>query len=865
MAVCIWPGSKFMHTCICFLLCIIFCPIGFSQAVDQIMIGEDGIMRWRKDSTEVTGFGVNYTVPFAYAYRAGKRMNVDLKEAIDHDVYHFSRLGLDLYRVHVWDTEISDTLGNLIDNENLELFDYLLFKLQERGINAVITPIAYWGNGWPERDEPTTGFSHKYGKGECLTDAACIKAQENYLAQFVNHVNRYTGLAYKYDPRILAFEISNEPHHREPALQVTSFVQKMVNAIRSTGCTKPVFYNVSHSVHLAEAYFDGGIDGGTFQWYPTGLGFQKELGGNMLPNVDRYEIPFDDVLKKHGAVRFVYEFDAADMASTYMYPAMARSFRTAGMQLGTHFSYDPTYLAPYNTEYNTHFMNLAYAPQKALSLMICGEIFRNIPLYNDYGRYPGNSSFGPFRVSYEENLAEMLTGEKFIYTNHTSTKVSNPESLMLIAGWGNSQLVEYDGTGAYFFDKMGDGLWRLELMPDAAIVDNLFGRNDLQTKRAIIKHERRTMKINLPEFADGFFLQSVDWRDSIIYREVIDGRIEIKPGVYLVMAPEYDQNDWVSLQSNKKIKLDEYFAPPSNADKTYVRFEPIRSWSAGKEIELMATVISPQPTDKVFVSVSKGANSTKEYPMERIHGNDYRVILPARDVSDINLVYSLTTISDGKSISYPVSVTTSDGRATGITMRIESPDDPITLFEARLDSARLNRNWIRGAKLIPSSAPGETSALYIPIKGLSHVDEENLDAEPVSDYSIRHYFGDLIKGRKMDLPSKKTLVVQATSFSDPFTVQVSLIMKDGSAFGKTVMLTKEIASHHIPLTELKRVKPVILPRPYPTFLPYFSDAGSATQLDIQQIESLQISIGPGIAPGDYGKMYETLLTKVMLE
>jgi len=367
-------------------------------------------MYWRATGEEVTGFGVNYTVPFAYAYRAGKRLDIDLKAAIDQDVHSFARLGLDLFRVHVWDCEISDTLGNLLDNEHLDLFDYLLFKLQEKGINAVITPIAYWGNGWPEPDEPTPGFSAKYGKAGCLTDPDAMLAQENYLSQFIRHVNRYTGIAYKDDPKILAFEVCNEPHHRGTPQEVTSFVKRMKEAIRSTRCTKPVFYNVTHSIHLASAYFDAGIDGGTFQWYPTGLGFQKELGGNMLPNVDKYEIPFDDVLKQHGAARFVYEFDAADMATSYMYPAIARSFRTAGIQLATHFAYDPTFLAPYNTEYNTHYMNLFYAPQKALSLMICGEVFRNIPLYSDYGVYPDNTAFGPFRVSYEDNLAEMVTG-----------------------------------------------------------------------------------------------------------------------------------------------------------------------------------------------------------------------------------------------------------------------------------------------------------------------------------------------------------------------------------------------------------------------------------------------------------------------
>src|SRR5688572_20412756 len=170
----------------------------------------------------------------------------------------------------------------------------------------------------------------------------------------------------------------------------------------------------------------------------------------MLPNVDRYAIPFDGLMKKEGSARIVYEFDAADMASSYMYPAMARSFRTAGMQLATHFSYDPTYLAPFNTEYNTHFMNLAYAPQKALSLMICSEVFRTIPLYKDYGVYPDNTAFGPFKVNYENDLAEMVTEEKFIYTNNTDTKIPNPEKLKQIAGWGNSSLIEYEGTGAYF-------------------------------------------------------------------------------------------------------------------------------------------------------------------------------------------------------------------------------------------------------------------------------------------------------------------------------------------------------------------------------------------------------------------------------
>jgi len=155
-------------------ICLFVFVVGFGfenliqaqVAKDQITIGDDGVMRWSVDNKEITGFGVNYTVPFAYAFRNGKKLGVDLKAAIDQDVYQFARLGLDLFRVHVWDCEISDTLGNLLSNEHLDLFDYLLAQLKKHHINAIITPIAYWGNGWPEQDEVTPGICpyRIYGK-----------------------------------------------------------------------------------------------------------------------------------------------------------------------------------------------------------------------------------------------------------------------------------------------------------------------------------------------------------------------------------------------------------------------------------------------------------------------------------------------------------------------------------------------------------------------------------------------------------------------------------------------------------------------------------------------------------------------------
>lgn len=48
--------------------------------------------------------------------------------------------------MYVWDTEITDSLGNLLENDHLCLYDYLLYKLKERNIKIMLTPIAFWAN-----------------------------------------------------------------------------------------------------------------------------------------------------------------------------------------------------------------------------------------------------------------------------------------------------------------------------------------------------------------------------------------------------------------------------------------------------------------------------------------------------------------------------------------------------------------------------------------------------------------------------------------------------------------------------------------------------------------------------------------------
>ncbi len=831
-------------------------------------VDQKGALRWRGSNEEVCAFGVNYTSMFAHAYRTAKKMNVDLEQAISDDVYHFSRLGFDAFRVHVWDCEISDSLGNLLENDHMRLFDFAISKMKERGMKFVITPIAYWGNGYPEPDDKTPGFSTKYGKDNCLTNPDAIRAQQRYLNQFLNHVNKYTGNAYKDDPDVIAFEICNEPHHKGSPDEVTAFITGMVTAMRKTGCEKPIFYNVSHSIHLEDAYFRAPIQGGTFQWYPTGLGARHELGGNLLPNVDRYTIPFGDLPAFKRAARIVYEFDAADVGRSYIYPAMTRSFRSAGMQVATHFAYDPTFMAFSNTEYNTHFMNLVYAPQKALSLKIAAEVFHKVPLNKSYGSYPGNATFDGFHVSYENDLAELVSNEKFFYTNNTESKVPNAADLQHIAGFGSSSVVAYTGTGAYFLDKLENGVWRLELMPDAVWIRDPFRRSGPDRDVAEIQYNEWPMTIHLPDLGAGFVATPLN--DNNKFQPTANNEvISVRPGAYLLVA-KGKTTKWRSDSRSEHIILREFVAPASRIASTTVIHQPLTEFEEAKELTIKAQVVSKDRPASVELFVFSGGFRPERIPMTHDEGFSYSATINASTVREGFLRYYITVTIGDCPVTFPGNVPgrPSDwgfGDDQPYSIRVSSKNSPLYLFNASTDADHVVRQWMRGSVLKPGPEP-DKALMNIKVDKLYSADPENKNATAVYDYSFRYFFGDKINGRRDDLINRKKIVVAAqSSTGKPCSIQVALVMRDGSAYGGMLPLDPSLKNNSLDLAQLQKVKTVILPRPYPSFLPYFFEDCITKPFDIREIESIQFSIGPGLSEVEGQEAQGVAIESVRLE
>ncbi|WP_373495028.1 membrane or secreted protein [Aquiflexum sp.] len=804
---------------------------------NPIYVDEKGILRWNGSKEEATFFGVNYSTPFAFAYRAQRSLGVDIEQAIREDVYHMSRLGFNAFRVHVWDTEISDMEGNLLENEHLRLFDFLLAELKKREIRTIITPIAFWGNGYPEPDEDTPGFSRHYGRSKLTTHEEAIEAQENYLKQFFERVNPYTKMSYQEDPDVVAIEINNEPAHSGPKEGVTAYINRLKRAITGTGFSKPIFYNISQGPYYADAVAGSEADGFSFQWYPSGLVYGKTLPENYLPHVNRYHIPFDTIPEFHQKPLMVYEFDAADIMGSYMYPAMARSFRQAGFQWATQFAYDPLAIAHTNTEYQTHYLNLIYTPAKAISMMIAGKAFRNLPLKKDYGNYPDNNQFGPIRVSYQESLSEMNSEEEFYYSNNTNTAPKNPKKLEHLAGVGSSAIVKYEGLGAYFLDKLVSGIWRLEVMPDAVPIRDPFAKTlpDRSVTRVIWGEHR--MQINLEELGVDFNVKPLDNGNS--YETVAKaGSIQIRPGTYLLT--EKGRKFDVKNQSVGTIGIREFVAPRPTFNSVALHHTPPIELSPKSPFIIRAKIES-QSIDKVLLQFRQGGDRFQEIPMKANSTYDYEVEIPAEEMNPGMLTYRINLEENSESVYFP------GGEKSSDLNWASDPPQTWEVYVAREDGALEIFNPAQDQKIhiYPTYNSGFRTRLeagYFSGEMLLQLRAEDPSSSgPMGfQYPIKEKLIDrLDTGEDFD-----KIILQARVVGrEKFPLKLGLTYKNSVIRTTMVELNNSFQEMEIALKDLNvDGGALLLPRPYPGFMPLYSPSDNEnSHYGLEQVEKIEIT------------------------
>ena len=551
-----------------------------------------GVLRWADDGSEVAVFGVNYYTPFNYEYVGTAKRGLDHKEVIRRDVAQLRRLGLSLVRVHCFDREVSDREGHLLDNHHMELLDYLIAECASNGMWTVLTPIAWWGL---TEGDATNGFSFATTRERLASEPELIAIQQRYEEAFARHVNRYTGRRYADDPAVLSFELINEPKYPKgfTSEQIADYANALLDGLRASGTTKPVFYNSCWDGKKLSVVPNLRTDGVTGEDYCCGLRSGNAFEDLQLSKVRKVNMD----LRFEGKARGIYEFDASDTPGAYMYPAMAWLFRSEGIQFAAQFQYETTPLASENLCYKTHFLNLVYTPEKALSTAIAAEVFRHFPRGTPFSPDSNEMVFPPFRVNAESNLSEMVTATDYLYTATPITPPPSPKTLQRVWGCGSSSVVSSDGTGAYFFDRIAEGVWRLQVYPNILpIADPYTG---LPGPKVVVLAGSPNLTVRLPDLGDEFAV----WRTADGERngQARKGKFSVEPGDYVLTRSDRSSPSEVSV--GRAADMPAYWAPaPDPVDPSWRRWPPTRA-----ELLESARLRATKPTEWNFLDVQKAA------------------------------------------------------------------------------------------------------------------------------------------------------------------------------------------------------------------------------------------------------------------
>jgi hypothetical protein len=343
----------------------------------------------------------------------------------------------------------------------------------------------------------------------------------------------------------------------------------------------------------------------------------------------------------------------------------------------------------------------------------------------------------------------------------------------------------------------------------------------------------KRMQLRLPDLSDDYFLFAIDSGNK--YSQSVKGNtFFIHPGVYILSKK--------GGRMSYPPSFGEFYAPRPSISEPTVVHQPLPEASSGESFLLLSTIAGIDTADKISIEIRNSSNKWKTVPMQRLSGYEYKAEVPADIVTSGIISYRIMVRKGADTYTFPGGIKGNpyawdEWRNESWQTFVATTDSPLELFNPTTDRSKImlyNQDWRNNTvEYITADKPNQ-----LVLKAtMSKPDGKQF-------MGWQYYFTDKIRGRKEEFYSFTKLVVRARAPQNT-TATIALITTGADAFATTLSLTSEWKVLIIPLNSLKRSSFLLLPRPYPGFLPLrFTSTGTAP-LNIADAERLEITFGEG--------------------
>lgn len=172
--------------------------------------------------------------------------------------------------------------------------DYVVAEASKRGIRVLPVLVNNWDNyggmKWYVDRSPTTNktLTGDEYHDQFYTDPNCQAYYQNYVANLLNRVNTYTGIAYKDDPAIFAWELTNEARAKSTApgsATLDAWIATMSAYVKSIDPDHLLTTGIEgwgspwEGTNFVSSQFNTNIDFATFHFYPDHWDFFPQASG----------------------------------------------------------------------------------------------------------------------------------------------------------------------------------------------------------------------------------------------------------------------------------------------------------------------------------------------------------------------------------------------------------------------------------------------------------------------------------------------------------------------------------------------------------------------------------------------------------